>query len=345
MRTHLAQTRTPSPRRPSDAGAPARARPEVRRILHGSVPRIQRAQIEHVHPASGSDPDHFLYELDGDISTFSGLETHYGVSPGAVQSLQPGRDPKKLQKGERIKVPAIAAPDAAGLPVGPPIPAIVQNTSSHDVDLRWSSDLRSNRIGTVKRGTAIGALYEGVSVEIKDIGRQAAGLLTELTHRGIVHHERVFGYMDLANSRLTLPPEASDTDLNLIARMIWGEQRGQGTAAMTAAAWVVRNRFDKGWGSYEQILSSDQFQGVVGPEAVTNLSGKDLDRWTEAQAIAREVAAGTRPDPTGGALFFGNGKEMLDMMTKENCPGMGTLPGTNFHYSRGDYTASKCPIP
>lgn len=325
-------------------GPPAARNPEVRQILHRDR-RIQRKQVGHVHPASGSDPDHFLYELDRDIFAFSQLDAHYGVSPGTVQSLYPGKDPNKLQAGERIKVPAIAAPAPGSWPVGPPLPAIVQNTSSHDVDVRWSPAPGSNRIGTLKRGTAIGALYEGVVVEEKTLGRKAAGLVEELRHLGLASDQWIFGYMDPANTRVTLPSETSAGDLDLIARMIWGEQRGQGAAAMTAAAWVVKNRFDKGWGSYEQLLSSDQFQGVVGPEAVTGLSGDELARWNEAQTIAREVAAGIRPDPTGGALFFGNGKEMLEMMTKGKCPGMGTISGTNFHYSLGDYTAKGCPIP
>ena len=47
MRAHAlaARTKTPQPCRRSGAGAPARARPEVRRILHGSGPRIQRQTV------------------------------------------------------------------------------------------------------------------------------------------------------------------------------------------------------------------------------------------------------------------------------------------------------------
>jgi hypothetical protein len=162
-----------------------------------------------------------------------------------------------------------------------------------------------------------------------------------------IHAGFVYGYLPAANVRSTLGTVPAG-DVNLIARMIWGEQRSQGEDAMTAAAWIARNRYDQGWGGYGQIITSAQFHGLADPADVEGLTGPDLDRWNEAQQIAQEVVDGTRADPTGGVVYFGNGDSVRRRMTA--CAGSqtgfvwGQISGTNFYYSNGDYT-SGCGLP
>jgi hypothetical protein len=343
MKTHQVRHRqscAPSAHQPRP---PAARSPKVRHILHGGS-QVQRTQIDHVHPAAGSDPDHFLYELDDTVKAFAQLAALYGVGTNEIQALNPGKNPGALQPGERIKVPAVGPPAAESWPVESwfTMPAVVQSTTTRDVQVRWSSTAGSNRIGTLKRGAPVGALYDGVVVDLDTVQKRAELLVAELGHLGLASGRSAVGFIESENVRWTGLPE-TDRDLNLIARMIWGEQRGQGEAAMTAAAWVAKNRFDAGWGSYEQILAKDQFQGVVSPDAVAGLSGADFELWTKAQIIAKEVVDEKRPDPTGGALFFGNGDAMLEMMRNRTCT-WGTIVGTNFHFSLGDYTAPGCPV-
>ncbi len=134
--------------------------------------------------------------------------------------------------------------------------------------------------------------------------------------------------------------------------MIWGEQRSQGLDAMAAAAWISKNRYNAGWGSYEQIITRAQFHGLATPTAVTGLSGPDATAWTEALRIAQGVVDGTIADPTGGALYFGNDVPDANVLvrmracTKSNSSfSYGRIAGTNFYYSNGDYTASGCTVP
>lgn len=75
-----------------------------------------------------------------------------------------------------------------------------------------------------------------------------------------------------------------------LARTIWTEARGEGTAAMTAVGWTLKNRMtrdnvshvNQAWGGYQH--------GVPAP--------------AQAMQIARGILDGSTPDPTNGATHF-----------------------------------------
>jgi hypothetical protein len=322
----------------------------IGRAIRGGAPSgvIRRAQIGGVNPSSGTGPPFFVYELDAAISTFSGLAVHYGVGTGSIGTLNPTARPTALRLGQRINVPAFDPPAAGSWPVGPPVPGVVQSTATAPVDVRWNTAANANRVGRVRRGTSIGEIGGGVWVNRSDLSDQAPGLLAEMAARALAGPTFIFAFIPAANLRSLLTPVPA-AHVNLIARMIWGEQRSQGTQAMVAAAWIARNRFDGGWGSYADIITPAQFHGIASATAVTGLTGADLTRWTEAQTIAQEVVDGTRADPTGGAPFFGNGTAIETKMRA--CTGtnpaftFGNIRGTNFFFSNGDYTSSACTVP
>jgi hypothetical protein len=126
----------------------------------------------------------------------------------------------------------------------------------------------------------------------------------------------------------------------LVERVLKGE-------TVTAAAWIAKNRYNAGWGSYSQIITLGQFHGLDSENDITELTGPDLVAWTQAQRIAQEVVGGTIPDP-GGFVYFGNGTRVRDCMracARSNSDfRYGNIPDTNFYYSNGDYT-SGCTIP
>ena len=148
----------------------------------------------------------------------------------------------------------------------------------------------------------------------------------------------------------TPTPAPPGSDVHELARMIWNEQRSEGNAAMEAAAWIAVNRFRAGWAvTLVDVLSQgddgtmpDQFQGYPG-----NLPPEDDVNWIEAQRIASDVlAADEADDPTDGAEYFGNGPGVEAAMREWDAVDpdfeWDTIEGTNFHYSRRDYTA---PLP
>lgn len=108
MRTHLALARTPAPssRRPTGAGAPGRARPEVRRILHG--PTVRRDPL----PGSAEPGRRPAAEE----------RSREGTPAPARQGASPASSPGKVcltfddgpQKGTRECLDALAAAGAPG---------------------------------------------------------------------------------------------------------------------------------------------------------------------------------------------------------------------------------------
>jgi LysM repeat protein len=326
----------------------------------GGRPVIQRAQIGRVHTPAAGGTSHFIYELDATMSLFSQLASHYGVSVSAIQRANPGARATALRHGMRINIPA-NDPPATAPPVLLALPgpflapligsAMVHSTTTVPVAVRWSTTAGSNRIGRLPRGTTIALHYFGTGgawMDIASLQSPATGIIDELRLRGIASSSMVFGYLPLANVRFTGGTTAAG-DVNLIARMVWGEQRNQGNDAMAAAAWIARNRFDAGWGHYSQIVTRKQFHGLATPAQVTGLTGAELTAWTEAQRIAQGVADGTIADPTGTAVYFGNGTAVLRRMracARRNAAFRhGTIAGTNFHYSNGDYTSAACTLP
>lgn len=310
------------------------------------TPRIQRAQVGRIHDAGSASP-YFLYELDDAMSRFATLANHYGVTDTQIAAANPGTRATALRLGQQIKVPAVNPPAANSIPMGPPVPALIQSTATHPIPVRWNTGADANQIGRAPRGTAVETIGAGIFVPLGDLSNRAQGVENELRLRGLITRAAALGYVPNVNVRSTLSPTAAD-DVNLIARMIWGEQRSQGNQAMAAAAWIAKNRYDAGWGSYQQIITPGQFHGLASESDVTGLTGPDLAAWTDAKRIAQEVVDGTIADPTGGVVYFGNGASVRNRMqacARRNSDfTYGNISGTNLYYSNGDYTAN-CAIP
>jgi len=114
---------------------------------------------------------------------------------------------------------------------------------------------------------------------------------------------------------------ADDSEVMILARLIFGEARNQSQAAMTGVAWVVKNRLQAKrsyfGSSYHDIITkhnqnSYQFSSF-NPEKenfpfltdpLTNRDMKTKQAWATAYTTAQQVINGTSSDPTGGATFF-----------------------------------------
>lgn len=273
------------------------------------------------------------------------------MSVAAIQRENPTARPTALRLGQSIHVPAINPPAADSQPANAGDTQIVQSTATAPIPVRWSPG--GNKVGDIERGRSVFAFAGGgVDVPIGSIQNQAAGIVAEMAARHLIAGGMMlFGHIDPANMRpygAAIPA----ADVDLIARMIWGEQRSEGNDAMAAAAWIARNRFDAGWGSYGQIITPGQFHGLATPADVTGLTGPNLTAWTEAQRIAQEVVGRTLADPTGGALYFGNDIAGANVLTRMRaCDrtnpdfSFGRIGTTNFLYCNGDYTSAACTVP
>ncbi|ERN43196.1 cell Wall hydrolase [Rubidibacter lacunae KORDI 51-2] len=107
-----------------------------------------------------------------------------------------------------------------------------------------------------------------------------------------------------------------DVDIDVLARTIWGEARGEKRLGKTAVAWVVRNRASRspsyGWPPTIRQVCQQPWQFSCWNEndpnrdklLTVNVSNSE---FRESQEIAKKVLNGEIPDPTNGAdHFFAN---------------------------------------
>lgn len=131
------------------------------------------------------------------------------------------------------------------------------------------------------------------------------------------------GLADVPGIPVAQPSDAPNSDLDVMARTLWGEDRRDGAAGMTAVAAVILNRLRNpqharfGATVAEVCKKSMQFScwnaGIAGYVANANdvanyndmmaVNTTDPDFRTALQ-IAAQAMQGNLVDPTGGALHF-----------------------------------------
>ena len=105
--------------------------------------------------------------------------------------------------------------------------------------------------------------------------------------------------------------EYTASDIDIMARTIWGEDRGGGALGMEAVAWVIKNRanYPCWWGHDIQSVckAREQFDCWNNNDpnypkilAVT----ASTPSFALAQSVAQGVLDGSIPDPTGGAVNY-----------------------------------------
>lgn len=102
-----------------------------------------------------------------------------------------------------------------------------------------------------------------------------------------------------------------NNEIDLLARTIWGEARGEGQTGMQAVANVIMNRVKNGgwWGATVQdvVLKKYQFstwnEGDPNREKALSVTIADPNFWT-AKKIAALAYNGRLDDITGGATNY-----------------------------------------
>lgn len=104
-------------------------------------------------------------------------------------------------------------------------------------------------------------------------------------------------------------------DIDVLARTLWGEARGEGPAGQVAVAWTIRNRVNDGnprswWGEGYAGVCQAPWQFSCWNKNDPNysyLSGaKQIppSQYALVMRVAKLVVDGGTPDPTGGATHY-----------------------------------------
>jgi hypothetical protein len=110
----------------------------------------------------------------------------------------------------------------------------------------------------------------------------------------------------------TEPVTAGGSERDLVIRTVRGEAGAEGEIGLTAVASVIRNRLQShrfGASLRDVVTAPGQFDAAPTAGGYGAMARRLDDTSAEYEAIAAivgEVLAGTRPDPTGGALYFYN---------------------------------------
>jgi N-acetylmuramoyl-L-alanine amidase len=112
-----------------------------------------------------------------------------------------------------------------------------------------------------------------------------------------------------ATRALVDPIKYTPGDLDISARTLWGEVRGEPTLGQIAVAWVIRNRVENPgwWGNTPTTVCLDPWQfscwmDAQGP-SLKALPTSDAT-YNLLYAIAKGVFSGTYVDPTKGASHY-----------------------------------------
>ena len=109
------------------------------------------------------------------------------------------------------------------------------------------------------------------------------------------------------------PEQIEMTEVELLARVVWGEARGCDKTQQAAVVWCVLNRVDAGYGSiYEVVTAPGQFSGWnVHNPVITSMQEIVIDvltRWNAEKVCIGDVG---RVLPKEYIYFTGNGEVNL----------------------------------
>lgn len=104
----------------------------------------------------------------------------------------------------------------------------------------------------------------------------------------------------------------SDREVDVLARTLWGEARGEGFAGMVAVGFTIKNRAARpGWWGNDIIsVCRHPWQyscwNVKDPNYPCLSGSRPIPtaEYVKAREAALVVIAGRQPDPTGGATHY-----------------------------------------
>lgn len=103
----------------------------------------------------------------------------------------------------------------------------------------------------------------------------------------------------------------TQSDVEMIAKTVWGEARGQSTMEQAAVIWCILNRVDRGDGTIAEVITKpNQFVGYSKNNPATDklcaLAKDVLARWQMEKVCTGDVG---RVLPNNYYYFYGDGKD------------------------------------
>ena len=149
----------------------------------------------------------------------------------------------------------------------------------------------------------------------------------------------------------TVTSSTHDEETNLLAKMIWSEQRDQGEEAMAAAGWIAINRVDSNnfQDTVQEVLEESNQFSLNNEFDKTNLASTDSEAKTNAIEIAKNIINNKESIPSRYENYFYFGNDISSDSTyvsekMKNCKAsdMGfvyeRIDSTNMYVSNKDYT-------
>ena len=167
---------------------------------------------------------------------------------------------------------------------------------------------RGETVKTIQQKLKRWGYYKGSVDGIYGSGTRAAVIAFQkkngLTPDGIVGNKTLaaLGISTSSSSSSTSSGSGgySSSDVNLLARLIYGEARGESYTGQVAVGAVVMNRVKSA--SFPNTISGVIYQ----PYAFTAVADGQVNLAPDATAIKAAKAAMSGWDPTGGAIYYYN---------------------------------------
>jgi spore germination cell wall hydrolase CwlJ-like protein len=113
----------------------------------------------------------------------------------------------------------------------------------------------------------------------------------------------------------TQQAKATATDIDVLARTLWGEARGESLEGMKAVAWTIRNRVNDGrsnswWGEGYAGVCQKPYQfscwNANDPNSPYLKGARPIPagEYKKALQVATAVVNDVGPDPTSGATHY-----------------------------------------
>ena len=139
--------------------------------------------------------------------------------------------------------------------------------------------------------------------QLSDKLHQQESDIESLNQEIINLQESLFGYGQELDIIIT------QSDVEMIAKTIWGEARGQSTMEQAAVIWCILNRVDRGDGTIAEVITKpNQFVGYREnnpvKEEFCELAKDVIARWQMEKVCTGEVG---RVLPSNYYYFYGDG--------------------------------------
>jgi hypothetical protein len=178
-----------------------------------------------------------------------------------------------------------------------------KNTALNNENTNLNNELKNKHNELVNMTNQFHSVMEQLQLANDKLNQQDNDIAS-LNKEIIALQESLFGYGQ------ELDIVISQSDVELIAKTVWGEARGLNDFEKSAVIWCILNRVDAGYGTIEEVITAPgQFHGYKEGFPVTEelcaLAKDVLARWQMEKICSGDVG---RTLPKEYLWFYGDGR-------------------------------------